>query len=83
RSSRSAVARIPLPSRPMATFRPASSGTDFTIVIERRNLKHFVDRGRRLVELAGKRVRVRGWLKRRNGPMITVTHPEQIEILER
>jgi len=57
--------------------------TDFTIVIERRNLKHFADRGRRLVELAGKRVRVRGWLKRRNGPMITVTHPEQIEILER
>lgn len=57
--------------------------TDFTIVIERRNLKHFADRGRKLVELAGKRVRVRGWLKRRNGPMITVTHPEQIEILER
>jgi micrococcal nuclease len=57
--------------------------TDFTIVIERRNLKHFEDRRRRLVALAGKRVRVRGWVKRRNGPMITVTHPEQIEILER
>ncbi len=57
--------------------------TDFTLVIERRNLKHFEDRGRRLVELAGKRVRVRGWLKRRNGPMIAVTHPEQIEMLGR
>lgn len=57
--------------------------TDFTIAIERRNLRNFEDRGRNLVELAGKRVRVRGWLKRRNGPMITVTHPEQIEVLER
>jgi micrococcal nuclease len=57
--------------------------TDFTIVIARRYLKHFQDRGRRLVALAGKRVRVRGWLKRRNGPMIAVTHPEQIELLGR
>jgi len=56
--------------------------TDFTIVIARRHLKHFEDRGRKLVALAGKRVRVRGWLKRRNGPMIAVTHPEQIEVLE-
>ena len=32
--------------------------------------------------LKGKRVRVRGWLKNFNGPSITVTHPEQIEILE-
>lgn len=57
--------------------------TDFTIAIARRHLKNFEDRGRNLVKLAGKRVRVRGWLKRRNGPMITVTHPEQIEVLER
>jgi hypothetical protein len=57
--------------------------TDFTIVIARRNLRHFQERGRRLVALAGKRVRVRGWLKRRNGPMIAVTHPEQIEVLGR
>ena len=30
----------------------------------------------------GGRVRVRGWLKSFNGPMIEVTHPEQIEILK-
>ena len=30
---------------------------------------------------AGKRVRVRGWVARYNGPMIEATHPEQIEIL--
>jgi len=27
-------------------------------------------------------VRVRGWLKPRNGPMIEASHPEQIELLE-
>ena len=32
--------------------------------------------------LKGKRVRVRGWLRNFNGPSITVTHPEQIEVLE-
>ena len=30
---------------------------------------------------AGEVVRVRGWLKWRNGPAISVTHPEQIEVL--
>jgi hypothetical protein len=29
----------------------------------------------------GKRVRVRGWLKSFNGPMIEATHPEQIGLL--
>jgi endonuclease YncB( thermonuclease family) len=56
--------------------------TDFTIAIARRHLRNFPERGRKLVELAGKRVRVRGWLKRRNGPMIAVSHPEQIERLD-
>jgi micrococcal nuclease len=32
--------------------------------------------------LEGKRVRIRGWTSWRNGPSITVDHPEQIEILE-
>ncbi len=32
--------------------------------------------------LKGRRIRVRGWLKNFNGPSVTVTHPEQIEILE-
>ena len=30
----------------------------------------------------GRRLRVRGWLKSLNGPMIVATHPEQLEILE-
>ena len=56
---------------------------DFTIVVERRWARQFPERGRGLVKLAGQRVRVRGWLKWRNGPMIAVTHPEQIEVLGR
>jgi hypothetical protein len=30
--------------------------------------------------LADKRLRVRGWIERTNGPMIHVTHLEQIEV---
>lgn len=54
--------------------------TDFTIAIARRNLKLF---GRAFdgASLEGKTIRVRGWLKSVNGPMIEATHPEQIEVL--
>ncbi len=31
----------------------------------------------------GRSIRVRGWLTKRNGPMIRATHPEQIELLDR
>ncbi|MCZ6862293.1 MAG: thermonuclease family protein [Alphaproteobacteria bacterium] len=54
---------------------------DFTIVIEARSRRAFPERGARLKKLEGKRVRVRGWLRWRNGPMLTATHPEQIEVL--
>jgi len=30
----------------------------------------------------GKTIRVRGWIKKFNGPLIEASHPEQIEILE-
>lgn len=36
-----------------------------------------------LLDLTGRRVRVRGWISRRNGPMIEVEHKSQIEILGR
>ena len=54
--------------------------TDFTIAIARRDLKLF---GRAFdgKALEGQSVRVRGWLKSVNGPMIEATHPEQIEVL--
>ena len=31
--------------------------------------------------LKGRRIRVRGWLRSRYGPLIEATHPEQIELL--
>lgn len=56
--------------------------SDFTIAVNRRDRQAFEDAGIDLESYEGKRVRVRGWLKSRNGPMIGVTHPEQIEELE-
>lgn len=55
--------------------------SDFTISIERKDVATFASAGLDPQTLAGKRVRVRGWLAWRNGPMIEATHPEQIELL--
>jgi len=55
--------------------------TDFTIVVRHKFRAAFDDAGIDLLALEGRTVRVRGWLDRRNGPMIGATHPEQIEVL--
>lgn len=55
---------------------------DFTISLDRQAAGLFDERGIDLEAFEGKRLRVRGWLKSYNGPMIEVTHPEQIEVLE-
>jgi micrococcal nuclease len=55
--------------------------TDFTISVEPRNLRSFDAAGFDYAGLAGRLIRVRGWLKEFNGPAIRVTHPEQIELL--
>lgn len=67
---------------------------DFTLAIEKKDRSAFagapgalasVARGKRgeagLEELKGKRVQARGWIQVSNGPMIAVTHPEQIEVV--
>lgn len=54
--------------------------SDFTILIAARLLPAFEAAGVDLLGLAGRRVRVRGWVKEWNGPMIEATHPEQIEV---
>ena len=55
---------------------------DFTIAVPPRSLGPFRDAfGRRLERLAGQRVRVRGWIRSFNGPLVEATHPEQIEVL--
>jgi endonuclease YncB( thermonuclease family) len=56
--------------------------TDFTIAIPTKTLAHFRSAGLDPSGLKGLTVRVRGWIKDENGPMIEVTHPEQIESLK-
>lgn len=56
--------------------------SDFTVRISRRARKSFDAAGFDPLALAGRLVRVRGWLDDYNGPMIEATHPEQIEVLD-
>ncbi len=56
--------------------------TDFTISIARKHRRRFARAGIDIAALAGRRVRVRGWLAWQNGPMIEATHPEQLEVIE-
>jgi endonuclease YncB( thermonuclease family) len=55
--------------------------SDFTISISPKDRRRFKAAGIDTADYAGRRIRVRGWLKSYNGPMIEVTHPEQIEVL--
>ncbi len=57
--------------------------SDFTISIPRKVRKLFHEASLDPATWSGKSIRVRGWLTRRNGPMIKATHPEQIELLKR
>lgn len=55
--------------------------TDFTVMLRGRSRKLFQGAGLAPGSLEGRRIRVRGWLRSRNGPMIEASHPEQIEPL--
>jgi hypothetical protein len=55
--------------------------TDFTATVAPSDRDSFSGSGIQLPDLEGRAIRVRGWLERRNGPMIDVTHPEQIELV--
>lgn len=55
---------------------------DFTITIQGKAGRLFRKLGVDPLDLEGRRVRVRGWLKLFNGPMIEASHPEQIEVVE-
>ena len=54
---------------------------DFTIAIKKKYKRRIERKGVDLLKLMGQRVRVRGWIERWNGPLIKVTHIEQIEVL--
>ena len=52
---------------------------DTTVMLTRAAAKACAKAGLDPLALTGQTVRVRGWVTERNGPMIDVTHPEQIE----
>ena len=54
--------------------------SDFTISIGPKSRRLFEAANLNIEALAGKTVRVRGWIKSFNGPMIEATHPEQVEV---
>ncbi|MGJ3259724.1 MAG: thermonuclease family protein [Rhodospirillales bacterium] len=56
---------------------------DFTVSIDYKSLKLFEEMTPHPRDWSGRAIRVRGWLSKRNGPMIKATHPEQIELLGR
>ncbi len=56
---------------------------DFTITILKRNERTFAAAGLEPQKLAGRRVRVRGWIEERGGPWIEAARPEQIELTDR
>ncbi|WP_052709945.1 thermonuclease family protein [Azospirillum thiophilum] len=57
--------------------------SDVTVHIGRTAMREVTRAGIDPLSFEGRRVRVRGWITLRNGPMIEITHPEQIERLER
>ncbi len=56
--------------------------TDFTLAADARARRLCETSGLPLAGLEGRRIRARGWVESFNGPMIELTHPEQIEVLE-
>ena len=56
---------------------------DFTVTIAKRNERTFATAGLEPKRLAGRHVRVRGWIEERGGPLIEAVRPEQIEVMER
>lgn len=55
---------------------------DFSVVILRRNKRLFAGAGRDPDRLEGRRVRIRGWVELRRGPVIEAERPEQIEFID-
>jgi endonuclease YncB( thermonuclease family) len=56
--------------------------TDFTVSLAPAARRLFVRAGLNPQDWSGRYIRVRGWIKNWNGPMIEATHPEQIEVLD-
>ncbi|MDX1422934.1 MAG: thermonuclease family protein [Kiloniellales bacterium] len=57
--------------------------SDFTVTLAPAVRRLFASEGIDPLDYGGKTVRVRGWVKSFNGPMIEASHPEQIEVVAR
>jgi hypothetical protein len=55
---------------------------DFTVTIARRKGRAFAAAGVEPKKLEGHRIRVRGWIEQRGGPIIAAEAPEQIEFAD-
>ena len=55
---------------------------DFTVTILKRNERSFTAANVEPQKLAGRRVRVRGWIEEHGGPWIEAARPEQIEFID-
>jgi hypothetical protein len=55
---------------------------DFTVTIAKRRERAFAAAGIEPKSLAGRRVRIRGWIEERGGPWVEAAAPEQIEVLD-
>lgn len=56
--------------------------SDFTVRIVKKNLKKFLKQGFDFPILKGRKLRVRGWVFTKNGPMIHADNPLQFQILD-
>jgi hypothetical protein len=55
---------------------------DFTVTLLKRQQRTFAAAGLDVKQLEGRRIRVRGFVERRGGPIIEATAPEQIELID-
>ena len=56
--------------------------SDFTVSLDDEALWLFKEAGINPEHYEGRRIRVRGWLRSYNGPLIEASHPEQIEVID-
>lgn len=56
--------------------------TDFTVSAAPKARARFDREGFDYAGLQGRRIRVRGWIDKRNGPLMPLSHREQIELLD-
>jgi hypothetical protein len=59
----------------------ADRRSDFTVAVPMALVRDEPEAIARLEALAGKRIRVRGWIERRNGPFIAISTLAEIEVL--